>query len=144
MEHTTQKHREEKVRTWFAMWLQKQDSGLQELFSHDAVYIESWGPEYHGNQAIKLWFDEWNTRGTVLLWEIKQFFHRENQSVVEWTFRCTMQDGTVQSFDGLSLLRWTPENQICFLQEFGCNSARYNPYAQGEKPIFRDEPSLWF
>ena len=25
-------------------------------------------------QNGKHWFDEWNTRGSVLVWEIKQFF----------------------------------------------------------------------
>lgn len=54
------------------MWLQKKDTGILDIFSKEAVYIESWGPEYHGAEAIKQWFDEWNTRGTVLKWEIKQ------------------------------------------------------------------------
>ena len=62
-----------------------------------AVYIESWGPEYHGNRKIKLWFDEWNSRGTVESWNIRQYFHKGDQTVVEWAFRCVMADGTVQS-----------------------------------------------
>ena len=36
--------REESIRRWFDMWLQKKDTGIEELFSQDAVYIESWGP----------------------------------------------------------------------------------------------------
>ena len=39
--------REEKIRMWFDMWLKKTDHGIMDLFSFDAVYIESWGPEYH-------------------------------------------------------------------------------------------------
>ena len=58
--------REKIIRTWFKMWLEKQDSGILELFSEDAQYIESWGPEYRGAHKIKLWFDEWNRRGTVV------------------------------------------------------------------------------
>ena len=72
------------------------------FFAPDAVYIESWGPEYHGSGKIKLWFDEWNTRGTVERWDIRQYFHKEGQTVAEWSFRCAMTDGVVQSFDGLS------------------------------------------
>ena len=34
--------------------------------------------------------------------------------------------------------------EICFLQEFGCNQHRYDPYAQGDTPVFRDEKPLWF
>lgn len=139
-----QEQREAQVRRWFSMWLDKQDTGIEELFAPDAVYIESWGPEYHGNRKIKLWFDEWNSRGTVECWDIRQYFHKGDQTVVEWAFRCAMTDGTVQSFDGLSLIRWNEAGQICFLQEFGCNKNRYDPYAQGDTPVFREGQALWF
>ena len=144
METTMEKQQENKIQQWFSMWLERQDTGIEDLFAPDAVYIESWGPEYHGNEKIKLWFDEWNTRGTVERWDIRQYFHKGDQTVVEWSFRCTMTDGTVQSFDGLSLIRWNEAGQICFLQEFGCNENRYDPYANGKTPVFRDEPTMWF
>ena len=38
--------REEIIRKWFSMWLSKEDGGILELFSPNAVYTESWGPEY--------------------------------------------------------------------------------------------------
>ena len=139
-----EKQCENKIQQWFSMWLDKQDTGIDSLFASDAVYIESWGPEYHGSRKIKLWFDEWNTRGTVQRWDIRQYFHKGDQTVVEWAFRCVMADGTVQSFDGLSLIRWNEAGQICFLQEFGCNENRYDPYAQGNTPVFREEQALWF
>ena len=77
-------NRERIIRLWFDMWLAKKDLGIFDVFSDNAVYIESWGPEYHGSKKVKLWFDEWNTRGTVLQWDIKQFFHKGNQTIVEW------------------------------------------------------------
>ena len=144
MNMEAEKQRESKIRQWFSMWLDRQDTGIEELFAPDAVYIESWGPEYYGSGKIKLWFDEWNSRGTVERWDIRQYFHKGDQTVVEWVFRCTMTDGTVQSFDGLSLIRWNEVGQICFLQEFGCNENRYDPYAQGNTPVFREEQALWF
>ena len=144
MENTMEKQRENKIRQWFSMWLNKQDTGIETLFAPDAVYIESWGPEYHGSGKIKLWFTEWNTRGTVQRWDIRQYFHKEEQTVVEWSFRCALTDGVIQSFDGLSRIRWNKAGQICFLQEFGCNENRYDPYAQGEVPVFREEQALWF
>ena len=144
MKQTRETYREAKIRQWFCMWLDKQDTGICELFSPDALYIESWGPQYRGNRKIKLWFDEWNTRGTVQRWDIHQYFHKEDQTVAEWSFRCAMTDGVVQSFDGLSLIRWNETGQICFLQEFGCNENRYDPYAQGMSPVFREEQALWF
>lgn len=144
MNMDTEKQRESKIRQWFSMWLDKQDTGIEELFAPDAVYIESWGPEYHGRRKIKLWFEEWNSRGAVERWDVLQYFHKGDQTVVEWAFRCAMTDGTVQSFDGLSLIRWNKADQICFLQEFGCNENRYDPYAQGDTPVFREEQALWF
>ena len=136
--------REHKLRLWFDMWLQKRDLGIQALFAPDAVYIESWGPEYHGSAKIKLWFDEWNTRGSVLQWDIKQFFHSGDRTVAEWYFKNRMNDGGAQPFDGVSLVRWTRDDRILFLQEFGCNRDRYDPYRDGAVPRFKDEKAMWF
>ena len=138
------KTREIVIRRWFDMWLQKKDLGISEMFSDNAVYIESWGPEYHGSAKIKLWFDEWNTRGTVLQWDIKQFFHKGNQTMVEWYFKNQMNDGKVEAFDGISLVEWTNDDKILFLKEFGCNINNYDPYQNGCVPQFKGETSPWF
>lgn len=138
------KKREEIIQLWFNMWLQKADLGISDLFADHALYIESWGPEYTGSEKIKLWFDEWNTRGTVLQWDIKQFFHKEDQTIVEWYFKNAMKDGRVEAFDGISLIQWTHEDKICFLKEFGCNVTRYDPYRGSKTPHFRDEKPIWF
>ena len=66
--------------------------GILDIFSDNTVYIESWGPKYEGAAKIKLWFDEWNTRGSVLQWDIEQCFHKGNQTVVEWYFKNSMKD----------------------------------------------------
>lgn len=136
--------REERIRLWFDMWLQKRDLGILELFSDDALYIESWGPYYQGAAKIKLWFDEWNSRGTVLQWDIKQYLHAETQTAVEWYFKNIMQSGKTEEFDGISLIQWTPDNRIQSLKEFGCNRSRYDPYQNGTTPQFREEPPMWF
>lgn len=136
--------REKTIRLWFDMWLQKRDLGIGEIFAEDAVYIESWGPEYHGREKIKLWFDEWNTRGTVCRWDIKQFFHRGDQTVVEWYFQNQMNNGTVEAFEGISLVGWTGDGRIRLLKEFGCNVNRYDPYRDGPVPQFREEHAAWF
>ena len=134
--------RENKIRAWFSMWLSGQDNGIEALFTPGAVYIESWGPEYHGAAAVKHWFAEWNTRGRVLRWDIKQFFHSEKQTVVEWFFENSV-DGRRECFDGVSIILWDGE-RIARLQEFGCNLDRYDPYAEGPEPLFRSGSRLWF
>ena len=136
--------REDKLRRWFTMWLNGTDAGIESLFAPDAVYIESWGPEYHGLPAIRHWFSEWNSRGRVMAWDIKQFFHKEHQTVVKWYFRDAMDDGRVEEFDGLSLVAWNGAGQIARLQEFGCTLNRYDPYANGPIPQFRDGKAAWF
>jgi len=137
-------NKEKIIKLWFDMWLQKKDLGITDIFSDDAVYIESWGPQYKGSEKIKHWFTEWNTRGTVLVWNIKQYFHKENQTIVDWYFKNTMNDGTVEEFDGISLIEWTQETKICFLKEFGCNINNYDPYRNGLIPQFREEKAMWF
>ena len=137
-------NRERIIRLWFDMWLTKKDLGISDIFSNNAIYIESWGPEYHGIKKIILWFEEWNTRGTVLQWDIKQFFHKDNQTIVEWYFKNKMDDGNVEAFDGISLIEWTPADKIALLKEFGCNENRYDPYKDGTIPHFRDENAKWF
>ncbi len=136
--------REEIIRLWFQMWLEKEDRGMDTVFDKDAVYVESWGPEYRGLDKIRLWFQEWNTRGTVRRWDIRQFFHKDAQTAVEWYFQCAMDGGREDIFQGISLIRWTGEGKIAFLQEFGCNVNRYDPYRDGPVPRFRDEGALWF
>ncbi len=140
----TEREREDKLRRWFQMWLCQTDEGILELFAPDGVYIESWGPEYHGAQTIRHWFTEWNSRGRVLAWDIRQFFHKGEQTVVEWYFKNAMDDGRVEEFDGLSLVWWNGDGQIVRLQEFGWNLNRYDPYANGPVPQFRDGKAAWF
>ena len=136
--------REKIIHAWFDMWLTGRDTGIEEIFMPDAVYIESWGPQYQGCAAIRHWFQEWNTRGKVIAWDIRQFFHKEDQTVVEWYFKNEMATGKIEEFDGLSLIHWTEDGKIQSLKEFGCNINRYDPYKNGEQPKFKDEEIYWF
>ena len=131
------------VQKWFEMWLNQNSQGIEELFCRDAIYVESWGPKYTGLKDIRHWFEEWNTRGSVKTWEIKQIFHKDEKTIVEWYFCNEMKDGRKEEFDGLSLIKWE-NGKICFLKEYGCNINNYNPYEEGSKPVFRDEKSEWF
>lgn len=131
--------RETRIARWFAWWLRGGCGNTEELFAPDAVYVESWGPEYHGAAQIAHWFREWHTRGQVLQWDIRQFFHKGDQSVVEWAFHCRMNDGSNHCFDGVSLIRWGADGRIALLKEFACDADTYDPYRNGETPEFRDE-----
>ncbi len=41
----------------------------------------------------------------------KAFFHKENQTVVEWYSKNNMNDGSIEEFDGMSLVEWA-DNKI--------------------------------
>ena len=83
-------------------------------------------------------------RGSVIAWDIKQFFHKENQTIVEWYFKNVMEKGDIEEFDGISLIEWSEENKIQSLKEFGCNLHNYNPYQKSDTPQFRAEKIHWF
>ena len=90
--------REKTIRLWFDMWLNQQDMGIDDIFTEDVIYTESWSPQYNNRKTVKHWFQEWNTRGKVVIWEIKQFFHKGDQTIVErslilllkriWAMKC--------------------------------------------------------
>lgn len=136
--------REKIIHLWFDMWLQQKDLGIDEIFTDDVIYIESWSTKYENRVTVKHWFKEWNTRGKVLVWDIKQFFHKENQTIVEWYFKNKMDGGCIEEFDGISLVEWTTDNKIRFLREFGCNLNNYNPYQNSDIPQFKEEKANWF
>ena len=58
------------------LWLQQRDLGIDNIFEENVIYIESWSPKYENRDTVKHWFNEWNTRGKVLKWDIKQYFHK--------------------------------------------------------------------
>lgn len=136
--------RERIIKLWFDMWLEAKDMGIENIFCQDAVYIESWGPEYHSSAAIKHWFNEWNTRGRVVQWTIKQFIHKDWQTVVEWYFANQMNNSSQEIFEGLSLVKWTTDNHIYFLQEYGCNINRYDPYTNNNSVKVYSQQARWF
>lgn len=136
--------RERIIRLWFDMWLKQRDLGMDSIFSEDILYTESWGPQYRGRDKLKHWFDEWNTRGMVVRWDIRGFFHKDDMTVVEWYFKNVMNNGSIEEFEGMSLIKWTDDNKISFLKEFGCNINNYDPYENGSEPVFREENINWF
>ena len=82
------KQREDTIRKWFSLWLDSREAELSDLFTEDAAYIESWGPEYYGREMIARWFRDWHRSGQVLRWDIQEFLNSENTTVVRWYFQC--------------------------------------------------------
>ena len=111
--------RKKMIRLQFSMWLEKKNLGIDDIFAENVIYTESWGPCYSNGETVEHWFQEWNMRGRVIAQVIKQFFHKGNQTAVEWYFKNAMDTGDIEEFDGVSLIEWSAENKIQSLSEFG-------------------------
>lgn len=119
--------REQIIKNYFESWIHKSSELLDQIFDPNIIYTECYGPEYHGLDTIKRWFDDWNTRGTVLSWKIKQYIHQGNLTVVEWYFKCEYES-ELGEFDGVSLVGFNPENLIVNIKEFQSKIPHYYPY----------------
>lgn len=118
---------EEIIKKYFKCWINNDALILEDIFETKAIYSECYGPEYHGVETIKRWFEDWNKRGSVLAWDIKQFIHEANVTVVEWHFKCEY-DGKVGEFDGVSLIKFSESNKIVNVKEFQSKIPHYYPY----------------
>ena len=45
--------REQMIRLWFSMWLEKKDLGMDDIFAENVSYTESWGPCYSNRETVK-------------------------------------------------------------------------------------------
>ncbi|MBE6753696.1 MAG: nuclear transport factor 2 family protein [Ruminococcaceae bacterium] len=120
-------HKESTVRRYFQAWIDKDSSVLADVFSDEAVYTESYGPQYHGLKQISQWFADWNKRGTVLEWTIKQFISQGETVAAEWFFRCEY-DSVTSGFDGVSVIEFDDEGKIVNLREFQSKAEHCFPY----------------
>ena len=119
--------REQLIQNCFQAWITKDRAAFRDSFATDAVYIESWGPAYRDKAQITTWFTDWTRENAVLKWDIKQFFHIENTCVCEWYFQHN-SGGTIDGFDGVSIIEFSPEGKIQRLKEFQSKIPNNYPY----------------
>lgn len=117
------------IRAYFDAWLEKDGSRLGDLFEKDASYSECYGPEYFGLGQITEWFRDWNKRGKVLKWDIKQFVRQADVCAVEWYFEC-VYDGERSGFDGVSIIRFSGNGKISDVKEFESKAEHIYPYGK--------------
>lgn len=117
----------ESIKTYFEAWLSKNGTALSMIFADDVVYSECYGPEYRGLNQIQRWFSDWNLRGTVLQWDIRNTIESGSTLCVEWYFRCEY-DGNVDGFDGVSWIEFDDCGKIKALREFQSKAEHCFPY----------------
>ena len=116
------------VRDYFQSWLVKDGAVLDEIFDENIVYVECYGPEYHGIEQIRKWFRDWNEKGSVLGWDIKRIVMQGNTIAVEWYFRYVFE-GKEGDFDGVSIIEFDDRWKIVKLSEYKSVSKHYFPYS---------------
>jgi len=117
------------IKAYFSAWLSKDASSLPLIFSENIIYSECYGPEYRGLEQILLWFADWNQRGTVLQWDIKNMIESGSIVCAEWYFRCEY-DGVVDGFNGISWIEFDENGKIAALREFQSKAEHNFPYGQ--------------
>lgn len=121
--------RETIIRDYFHAWVTGDNSRLRDFFAEDIVYVECYGPEYHGIEQILHWFSDWQPHGRVLEWNIKRILHQDTAYTVEWFFKC-IYDGVTDGFDGVSLIDFDETGKIVFLREFQSKHEHIFPYGE--------------
>jgi hypothetical protein len=111
------KEREQKISEYFKMWIGRDFSGLEEIFSKDIYYSECYGPEYYGMSEINKWIEDMLKKQVVYEWRINQYYHSENTTVVEWYFR-EETDNTPSDFNGVSIITFNEDGLINSIKEF--------------------------
>lgn len=119
----------ETIEKYFEAWITKDEAVLPIIFSDKVIYTECYGPQYQGVSQIRRWFADWNLRGTVLQWNIKNVLESGNTLCVEWYFRCEY-DGVTDGFDGVSWIEFDEAGKIVNLREFQSKSEHHDPYRQ--------------
>lgn len=120
-------HQEVIIRKYFDAWINNDVNTVQAIMSDHIIYSECYGPEYRGINQVVAWFRDWNHKGVVRKWDIKQFVHQKNITVVEWYFECNYND-SVDGFDGVSLVDFDEYGKIIRIKEFQSKAEHYYPY----------------
>jgi len=120
---------EQIIKRYFNMWLSKDGSQLEGIFDKNIIYSECYGPEYLGIEQVRQWFEDWNRCGTVLTWNIKQYIHQLNQTVVEWYFECEYEENR-SGFDGVSIIEFSDNGMISSIKEFMSKAEHEYPYGK--------------
>ncbi|MBF7122672.1 nuclear transport factor 2 family protein [Pediococcus pentosaceus] len=118
----------ETIKKYFAIWLLKDQSALENIFAPSIHYLECYGAEYVGLIEIRQWMTHKFEVQTVTQWNIKNIYHEGSRFTVEWFFAC-VDHGKEFKFDGVSLITFEGE-YISEIKEFESKSEHYRPYSK--------------
>ncbi|MGL5436965.1 MAG: DUF3781 domain-containing protein [Lachnospiraceae bacterium] len=109
--------KERLIEDYFRMWVERDFTGITDIFAPEIYYSECYGPEYQGHDEIRQWIGKMLKDQVVLEWSIKRFIHQRNTVVVEWLFRDRCNDAENQ-FNGVSIIEFNSDGTIYSIKEF--------------------------
>lgn len=117
----------ETIKTYFNSWINNDISIINKNFSTDISYTECYGAKYKSKESLLKWFKDWQMKGNVISWDIKNIYECQETIIVEWNFKCEW-DNNISDFDGVSIVEFDENNLIVNLREFESKSKHYFPY----------------
>ena len=66
--------KEKIIKEYFQSWGNNDISIIDKIFSENAIYTECYGPKYTSKKQILKWFKEWQEKGKVIAWSIKNIY----------------------------------------------------------------------
>lgn len=117
---------DELIKKYFQMWIDKIKLDLTTIFTKDIQYTECYGPQYKGIDEIDEWIKHQFEIQTVTDWTIKNIYHDQNVTTVEWHFVYT-QDNENSGFDGVSIIKFK-DDLISEISEFESKDVHTRPY----------------
>ena len=110
------------------MWVRRDFSRFDKLFSLGCVYEECYGPVYVGTNELHRWIDHMLARQTVTAWNIHSVESDPDGETffVSWTFSATEEESYV--FDGISRIHFDSDGRIDHVKEYRADHNQRRPF----------------
>lgn len=114
-------------------WIARDKAALLMLLNPDIIVVECYGPEYHGTDEVRAWFEGWHAKGgRVLSWDVKEAGAFRQGVCLKWRFACRWE-GRESCFDGVSLMDFDDRGRIVRVEEYSAKAEHTRPYGKEEK-----------
>jgi len=119
--------REKTIREYFSMWVNRDFSKLNEIFSPNCVFQESYGPCYLSLLEINEWIKHKLNEQNVLSWNVKEIWPSVDDTFfVIWNYTA-IEKNTINS-DGVSVIHFDKAGLIDQVKNYRSKSEHYFPY----------------
>lgn len=123
---------ERAIQDYFAMWVTRDFSRFDELFSPCCRYEECYGPIYEGTEELHRWIEHMLAIQHVMAWDIHDMVLAADgrRVTVAWTFVATERES--YTFDGCSVIHFDEQGRIDSIREFEAKHERCFPQRRKE------------